>query len=50
MLKYFKENLKSKTALKKKDCLVFQEKYPEFQSINWIKIKTFIFNVSKNNL
>lgn len=49
MLHYFRDNLKSKKALKKKDCLIFKEKYPEFSLIDWIKIKTFIYNFSKNN-
>lgn len=48
MLQYFKDNIKSKKALKKKDCLIFKQKFSEFGLINWIKIKTFIYNASKD--
>lgn len=50
MLKYFKNNIESKKALKKQDCLHFMDKFKQFNSVPWIKIKSFIFNKYKNEM
>lgn len=50
MLHYFKENVKLKTALKKKECKDFLEKFQnDFVGVDWVRVKTFIFNVYRLN-
>lgn len=49
MKQYFKENIKSRTALKKRECEVFLKKYlADFVGVGWIRVKTFIFNEYKD--
>lgn len=46
MLSYFKNHVKDKKALKKHECEKFLEKFEkDFEGVNWVRVKTFIFNV-----
>lgn len=45
MINYFQQNLKNKKALKKKECEEFLSKHKtEFDGVEWLRVKTFIFN------
>lgn len=49
MKEYFKNNLFNKKVIRKKDCEEFVSKNRQlFEGIGWVKIKTFIYNESKN--
>lgn len=50
MRHYFKKNIKEKKALKKNECIEFLNIYKkDFTNVNWLRIKTFIFNEYYNN-
>lgn len=50
MKKYFKNQIISKKALRKGECEAFINAYrSDFEGVGWVRIKTFIFNESRNN-
>lgn len=50
MKKYFKNQIKSKKALRKGECEAFINAYKSvFDGVEWVRIKTFIYNEGRNN-
>lgn len=51
MRKSFKMFIKNKKALRKQECLDFLTKHrSNFEGVDWLRVKTFIYNESKSLL